>query len=239
MKNMIFKTICSMLQRLKYISFVYLTMSAGKAFNVLAIILLVVGLAAGIGIGSLGFPRTQTVTSTHSTTLTKTETSYLTTTILSPTTLTEEVTRTLTEKRTIISSFTTTNVLTETVTRTEVATVTVTEIKTVYPTENGVLMSDSGSGDKSTRPFTLTETSDIKIVFQISGPEEYVVLGWFMYPIGESILYIDHGEVSEDVGSFEFYVAKVPPGDYYLKVLSANCKWKVKVILMTAHITSP
>ena len=148
MKNMIFKTICSMLQRLKYISFVYLTMSAGKAFNVLAIILLVVGLAAGIGIGSLGFPRTQTVTSTHSTTLTKTETSYSTTTILSSTTLTEEVTRTLTEKRTIISSFTTTNVLTETVTRTEVATVTVTEIKTVYPTENGVLMSDSGSGDK-------------------------------------------------------------------------------------------
>ena len=231
---MIFKAICSMLQRLKYISFIHLNMSAGKAFNVLAIILLVVGLAAGIGIGSLGFPRTQTVTSTHSTTLTETETSYSTTTILSPTTLTEEVTKTLTEERTVISSFTTTNVLTETVTRTEVATMTITEIETAYPTENGILMSDSGSGSKSTRPFTLTETSDIKIVFQISGPEEYVVLGWFMYPTGESILYIDHGEVSEDVGSFEFYVAKVPPGDYYLKVLSANCKWKVKVILMTA-----
>ncbi len=230
---MIFKTMCSMLQRLKYISFIHLNMSAGKAFNVLAIILLVVGLAAGIGIGSLGFPRTQTVTSTHSTTLTETETSYSTTTILSPTTLTEEVTKTLTEERTVISSFTTTNVLTETVTRTEVATMTITEIETAYPTENGILMSDSGSGSKSTRPFTLTETSDIKIVFQISGPEEYVVLGWFMYPTGERIRYIDNGEVMEDVGSFEFYVAKVPPGDYYLKVLSANCKWKVKVTLMT------
>ena len=222
-----------MLQRLKYISFVYLNMSVGKAFNVLAIILLVVGLAAGIGIGSLGFPRTQTVTSTHSTTLTETETSYSTTTILSPTTLTEEVTKTLTEERTVISSFTTTNVLTETVTRTEVATMTITEIETAYLTENGILMSDSGSGDKSTRPFTLTETSDIKIVFQISGPEEYAGLGWFMYPTGESTGYIDYGEVMEDVGSFEFYVAKVPPGDYYLKVLSANCKWKVKVTLMT------
>jgi len=114
-----------------------------------------------------------------------------------------------------------------------VATVTITEVETAYPTEDGVLMSGPGSGSKSTRPFTLTETPDIKIVFQISGPEEYVVLGWFMYPTGERVRYIDHAEVTEDVESFEFYVAKAPPGDYYLKVLSANCKWKVKVILMT------
>ena len=234
---MIFKAMCSMLQRLKYISFIHLNMSAGKAFNVLAIILLVVGLAAGIGIGSLSFPRTQTVTSTHSTTLTETETSYLITTILSPTTLTEEITKTLTEEKTIISSFTTTNVLTETMTRirTVIKTITSTITKLVYPAEDGVLMRDSGSGSKNTKAFTLNETADLKIKAYLRGSPEYAIFHWYLIPVGaEEYEYIDDGEVSEDVGSFDFNVYRVPAGDYYLKILSANVKWKVEVTLMTA-----
>ncbi|MEM2613479.1 MAG: hypothetical protein QXO15_04530 [Nitrososphaerota archaeon] len=37
------------------------------------------------------------------------------------------------------------------------------------------------------------------------------------------------GDVDEESGSFEFYAAKIPPGDYYIKIISANCKWQIKV----------
>ena len=200
-----------------------------KFSYVLAVILLVVGLFTGVGIGTMVFPKTITETETETSTKTIVSTQIQPTTETIEKTIRETEIRStvVTETETVTKSKTVT--LTKTVTSTELITKTIT--RKVYPSESeAVLVSDSGSGDKDTRPFTLNETSDLKIVVRIraTADVEYVGFAWYLF-IPEIDRWIKNGEISEDQGEFEFYVASIPPGNYYVKVLSANCKWTLKV----------
>ena len=200
-----------------------------KLVNIFAVILLIVGLIVGAGIGMMAFPKTITETETETSTRT------LVSTQIQPTTKTVEKTireteirsTVVTETETITKSKTIT--LTKTVTSTELITKTIT--RKVYPSESEtVLVSDSGSGDKDTRPFTLNETSDLKITVKMRarGDLEFVGLSWYLYVV-ELERWIKMGEVNEEVGEFEFYAANIPPGNYYIRVISANCKWTLRV----------
>ena len=203
-----------------------------KASRIFAIIFLIVGLIVGIAIGSLAFPQTvvntiyQTETETSTISLTETKTVTQVSTVVS----TEKSTTTLTATKEITETAT----KTVSVTKTEVETVTVTSEITVYPTGGEPLMSDEGSGKKNTKPFTLNETSDLRIVVKVWGSPEWALLHWYLVPVGaEPYDAIADGEVDKDVGSFEFYAYQVPPGNYYLYVLSANVKWEVSVYRLT------
>jgi len=203
-------------------------------FNVLTVVFLVIGLFVGVGIGSLAFP--QTIVNTVYQTETETSTVSLTETVTQVSTVTsmEKLTTTLTA----VERVTETATKTVSITKTEVQTVTITSkaTVTVYPTGGEPLMTDRGSGSKNTKPFTLNETADLRIEVYLRGSPEYAGFHWYLVPVGaEEYEYIDDGEVDEEVGSFEFYVYQVPPGNYYLNVLSANVKWEVSVYKLTAE----
>jgi len=89
-------------------------------------------------------------------------------------------------------------------------------------------MTDSGSGDKDTRPFTVEARSDLKItvVVRARAAIEYVGLSWYLRPVGERVGYITSGDVNEEQGTFEFYAAAIPPGNYHIHVLAANYNWE-------------
>ena len=192
----------------------------------LAVILLITGLIVGTGIGSIVFPQTviqtETITETWETTVR--ETYSLTQTV----TQSEIVTSTQTIEITKTSISTSTLTKTSTTTLTEFVTIEI----TVYPTGGELLMSDKGSGEKNTKPFTLNETSDLRIVVKIWGNPEWALLHWFLYPVG-SDLYFDDGEVDRDTGTFEFYVYQVPAGNYYLHIVPANVKYEISVYKLT------
>ena len=203
-----------------------------KPVNIFAVILLIVGLIVGAGIGMMAFPKTITETETE------TSTKTLVSTQIQPTTKTIEKTireteirsTVITETETITKSKTIT--LTKTVTSTELITKTVT--RKVYPSESEtILLSDSGSGTKDTRPFTLNETSDLRIIFTIYPKAElkYVGINWYLVPVGAESYFdaIKSGTSREESGKVEFYAAAVPSGSYYIHVTSANCRWSVKV----------
>ena len=200
-----------------------------KVLNIFAIALLIVGLLVGSGIGMMVFPKTVTQTETETTTKT------LVSTEIQPTTIVKTIKETVRETEirstiiteTVIRSKTVT--LTKTITSTEFTTIMIT--RKVYPSESEtVLVSDSGSGDKDTRPFTLNETSDLRIVVRIraTADVEYVGFAWYLY-IPEIERWIKNGKIWGEQGEFEFYAASIPPGNYYVKVISANCKWTLRV----------
>jgi hypothetical protein len=98
-------------------------------------------------------------------------------------------------------------------------------------------MSDSGTGDKDTRPFTLGEERDIKVVFTLRPRTEdlgVVFLGWLLYD-AETMEWIRKGEINEAGGMHEFYLTSVPPGKYFIRVLAANTDWEVSVYLVGAE----
>ena len=199
-----------------------------------ALALLVVGLVAGAGVGSQAFPRvlteTITVTETSRDTVTETltQTRYSTVTSLSVSTELKTVTETMTETTETVVYETVTMIVSVTRTKTQVVEVTI----TVYPTGPGeTLMTDRGSGDKNTRPFTLNETADLRIEVTLRGDPEYAALTWRLIPVGaEPWEAIADGSIDRDVGEFQFYAYQVPPGNYYINILSANVKWTIKVI---------
>jgi len=80
----------------------------------------------------------------------------------------------------------------------------------------------------------LNETSDLKIIVKIYPTTDlkYVGFHWYLY-ILELEKWIKDGSINEESGTFEFYAARIPPGNYYVKVLSANCKWEIKVEKIT------
>ncbi|MEM2257804.1 MAG: hypothetical protein QXU87_04070 [Candidatus Caldarchaeum sp.] len=120
-----------------------------------------------------------------------------------------------------------TAILTTEVYRTTLATTTIKT--TFYPAENGtVLITDSGSGNKDTRPFTLETNSDLKITITIRarGDLRFVSLHWYLYNVALE-RWIKDGEVDEKEGVFEFYAANVPAGNWYFKILAANCDWEI------------
>jgi len=113
---------------------------------------------------------------------------------------------------------------------TRTVTVTVSELETSSEEKTEFLMIDSGSGDKNTKPFTIDKRTTLVILVVIDAEDpEGVLFSWFLRRIGEKG-YIDVGSVEERVGNFTFYVYDVPPGTYYLKIISTNCMWAVGVV---------
>ncbi len=201
--------------------------------KVLPAILLVAGLLAGFFSGSVLNPvtvtstRVETVTETKSVTITQpvTVTSYET--LQRSTTLFVTIRTTLTSATTSISTVKTTATITTTATTTMVS--------TVYPAVSGtVLVRDRGSGDKETPPFTLEAASDLKIKITIRARADlqYVALSWYLYEVGEDLFY-KRGSVQEEQGTFEFYAAAIPRGNWYIRVNSANCNWEITVEKVT------
>jgi hypothetical protein len=175
--------------------------------NIPWIVALLFVFLGGIGFGASAMSRTETVTSY----LTRTETRVE---IL---THTQQIVVTISEMRTLTIPITT----------------------TIYASETagGIIMSDSGTGDKDTRPFTLSEETDIKVVFTLRPRTEdlgVVFLGWLLYD-AETMEWIRKGEINEAGGMHEFYLTSVPPGKYFIRVLAANTDWKVSVYLVGAE----
>jgi hypothetical protein len=196
-------------------------------FNVLVAILIVVGLIIGVGVGAIAFP--QTITSTQTLTETRTLTEKAIEKMTE--TKTETFSTTLYSTRTLTVRETLTSTVTKTTTSISFSFFTITLTRRVYPSETEtVLVTDSGSGNKETRPFTLNETSDLKITIKIypTADLKYVGLHWYLY-ILELGRWIKEGEINEESGTIEFYAARIPAGNYYVKVISANCKWEIKV----------
>jgi hypothetical protein len=197
--------------------------------SVLPVVLLVVGLVAGFGGGAVLRP----VTMTETLTTTQPVTTTLTQTIRE--TLTQTSTTTSISTQTIRQTFTSTTTYRTTQTLTQTATVTMTALTTVYPVWSGtILVTDRGSGTKDTRPFTLETASDIKITIRIRATADlrYVSLSWYLYNV-DLERWIKNGAINNEQGVFEFYAARVPAGNWYVKILSANCNWEITVEKVT------
>jgi hypothetical protein len=196
-------------------------------FPIYIIVLLIISLIIGVGIGSIFFP--QTITSTKTSIETKTLTEKIIEKIVE--TRTEILPTTLYSTRTLTTKETSTSTITKTTTSVSFSFLTTTLTKKIYPGEAEiVLITNSGSGNKDTRPFTLNETSDLKITIRIYPTVDikYVVLHWYLY-ILELDKWIKDGSINQESGTLEFYAAHIPPGNYYVKVISANCKWEMRV----------
>jgi hypothetical protein len=197
--------------------------------NLLPAILLVVGLVAGFSGGSVLRPVTVTEISTTTQPVTTTQTQTIRETLTQTSTTTSISTLTIRQTLTSTTTYRTTQTLTQT------ATVTTTALTTVYPAQSGtVLVTDRGSGIKETRPFTLDAPSDLKITIRIMARADlrYVSLSWYLYNVDLG-RWIKNGDVNEEQGVFEFYAARVPAGNWYVKILSANCNWEIRVEKVT------
>jgi hypothetical protein len=95
--------------------------------------------------------------------------------------------------------------------------------------ERKILLIDSGSGNKDTKTFTLSERSDLKITVMVSPTSDvkYVGLYWYLLTLNDEL--VKQGSLSGESGITEFYAVNVPQGKYYLRIYSANCKWEIKV----------
>ncbi len=136
--------------------------------------MLVVGLAAGFGGGAVLRPVTITEVSTTTETTTSTQVSTIRETVVQTTSTT--LTRTLISTQTLLrtSRQTQTFRVTDTITKTT----TETAFTTVYLAERGtVLVTDRGSGNKDTRPFTLETPSDLKITIRITARADLRYVG--------------------------------------------------------------
>lgn len=194
---------------------------------------LILGLIAvfvvGLVFGGAAFGGVTTTTMRETVTVTSPITSILTS--VSERTVENIVSKTVTASVPVTVTATDLKTVTATITKTQSVISTITMTRNIYPPESlTVMVTDSGSGSKETRPFTLNETSDLKITVTINPTAdlEWVSFSWFLYDLNKDT-FIKYGDVREEAGSFEFYAAKIPPGDYYVKILAANCKWQIKV----------
>jgi len=193
----------------KDISFKLEGVELRTSLNLLAIILLMIGLIVGTGLGSLIFP--------------KSVTQMKTVTEIKSTTLTE------------VSHFTKTEVKTNFITSTATESVFITITKRIYPSETGiVLVSDSGNKCKNTRRFSLNETSDLKIIITAKPAPFYggvIYLTWKLNDVetGKDLRSVSIRQAAkQEVETFEFYVSNIPPGNYYIRV-TTGCQWTIKV----------
>jgi hypothetical protein len=186
---------------------------------------------AGFSGGSVLRPVTVTEISTTTQPVTTTQTQTIRETLTQTSTTTSISTQTI--RMTLLTTSTTTYRTTQTLTQT--ATITTTMLTTVYPAQSGtVLVTDRGSGNKETRPFTLETPSDLKITIRITARAnlQYVSLSWYLYNVG-SESFFKHGSIREEQGVFEFYAARVPTGNWYIEILAANCNWEIRVEKVT------
>lgn len=83
----------------------------------------------------------------------------------------------------------------------------------------------SGSGDKTTAPFTVT-TREWIIDWTLNTTDDDFVFCLFCYPRGETVMYVESiGFPDAKSGSTYSYAG---PGEYYIKVIS-SCPWEVTI----------
>lgn len=86
----------------------------------------------------------------------------------------------------------------------------------------------TGSGDKTSPPFTVT-TSEWIIDWSFSASEPgYAVFGFFVYPRGETAMYVESVLFpSTSSGTTYSYAG---PGDYYVKISAGNINsWTITI----------
>lgn len=86
----------------------------------------------------------------------------------------------------------------------------------------------SGSDDKTTQPFSI-KGNEWRVKYRTKGDPEYAAFGVFVYPRGETVMYVsswdcDRGSCSDMQHIYE------GRGDYYFVVVAANLdSWKLEV----------
>jgi len=86
----------------------------------------------------------------------------------------------------------------------------------------------TGSGDKTSPPFTITTKEWIIEWSYVADPEypEFAVFGFFIYPRGETALYVESVLFPEGTSGSTYSYAGA--GEYYIAVSAANVKsWEV------------
>jgi len=85
----------------------------------------------------------------------------------------------------------------------------------------------TGTGDKTSRPFTVT-TQEWTITWSYTPEDpEYAGFGFFVYPRGETRIYVGSVDTENDTGSTYTYAG---PGDYYIVVITMpSTSWKVVI----------
>jgi len=86
----------------------------------------------------------------------------------------------------------------------------------------------TGTGDKTSRPFTVT-TQEWTIAWSYTSDDpEFAVFSFFIYPRGETAFFVESVSFPEGTSGSTYSYAG--PGEYYLKVITGNIKsWKVVI----------
>lgn len=87
----------------------------------------------------------------------------------------------------------------------------------------------SGSADKTTQPFTIKgDEWQVKYEMKSSKPE-YAVFGVFVYPRGETVMFVSSWDCFQQECSDTQYIYK-GAGDYYFEITAANIdSWRLEV----------
>ena len=88
----------------------------------------------------------------------------------------------------------------------------------------------TGSSDKTTAPFEVTTDEWIIDWSYIPDSEylEYAVFGFFIYPRGETAMYIEAVSASDDTSGSTYSYAGA--GEYYVEVICANLQsWEITI----------
>ena len=88
----------------------------------------------------------------------------------------------------------------------------------------------TGSSDKTTPPFEVTTDEWVIDWSYIPDPEypEYAVFGFYIYPRGETVSYVESMVFPEDTSGSTYSYAG--PGEYYVKVSSGNIEsWEITI----------
>lgn len=85
----------------------------------------------------------------------------------------------------------------------------------------------TGTGDKTSQPFTVT-TQEWTITWSYTPEDpEYAGFGFFVYPRGETKIYVASADTESTTGSTYTYAG---PGDYYIVVITmSSTSWKVVI----------
>ena len=86
----------------------------------------------------------------------------------------------------------------------------------------------TGSGSKTTAPFTVTTAEWVIEWSYTSDDPEWASFAFFVYPRGETALYVESMMFSEDTSGSTYSYAG--PGEYYVEVSAANIKrWEIVI----------
>ena len=88
----------------------------------------------------------------------------------------------------------------------------------------------TGSGDKTSSPFTVTTEEWVIDWSYVPDPEypEMAMFGFFVYPRGETALYVESVLFAEETSGSTYSYADA--GEYYIKVTAGNIKsWEIVI----------